>query len=73
MPLSIDHVLVGGSGFIARHLRTKLSGKVLILDKKVPDNLSEGEFYSSIDIRQELTDLGNFVFTKHTVIHQVYC
>lgn len=52
------HVLIGGSGFIARHLRLILcSNEVIIIDKKEPDELRENERYLKWDIRDRFENL----------------
>ena len=54
------HVLIGGSGFIARHLRLILcSNEVIIIDKKEPDELRENERYLKWDIRNRFENLLN--------------
>lgn len=69
--MKVNHVLVGGSGFVARHLREQLSGTILILDKNVPVNLKTNEHFQNLDIRNKVHDLKPFVFEKNTVIHHL--
>jgi GlcNAc-P-P-Und epimerase len=47
----IDNILIGGSGFVGKHLRENLKGNVLILDKNHPENLKSNEYYARCDIR----------------------
>ncbi|MDB9837541.1 NAD(P)-dependent oxidoreductase [Schleiferiaceae bacterium] len=52
------HVLIGGSGFIARYLRLILCpNEVIIIDKKEPDELRENERYLKWDIRNRFENL----------------
>ena len=71
MAVSIDHVLVGGSGFIAGHLRRELTGECLIIDRNPPRNLNPNEHYVEADIRKSLGSFDGFVLTKNTVIHHL--
>lgn len=71
MAVNIDHVLVGGSGFIAGHLREQLKGEYLILDKNEPSNLRSNEHFVAVDIRKNLRTFDEFVFTEKTIIHHL--
>ena len=68
------HVLIGGSGFIARHLRLILcSNEVIIIDKKEPVELRENEKYLKWDIRNRfenlLDDESNIVVHHLAAVH----
>lgn len=71
----VDHILIGGSGFISRHLRTLLTdSQVLILDINSPDRLELNEQYVRIDIRKSFESyqaLGEFIIDKTTTIHHL--
>ena len=69
--MKVNHVLVGGSGFVARHLRKQLVGTILILDKNVPSNLKSNEHFHKQDIKNKIHHLDPFVFEKDTVIHHL--
>jgi nucleoside-diphosphate-sugar epimerase len=69
--MKINHVLVGGSGFVARHLRSQLVGTILILDKNVPSNLNANEHFLKHDIKNKILNLDPFVLEKDTVIHHL--
>lgn len=71
MAKKIDHILVGGSGFIGYHLRKKLSGDVLILDKKAPPNLQRNEHFVQVDIRCDLQYSFDFEFSDKTVLYHL--
>jgi GlcNAc-P-P-Und epimerase len=68
---TIDHVLVGGAGFIASHLRNRLVGNVLILDKNKPFSLNKNESYVQRDIRNDSLILEEFDFHAGTVLHHL--
>lgn len=63
------HVLVGGSGFIATHLRKSLKNySVLIVDIKSPARQSENEVFLHLDIKNRLNvklDLAEDVVIHH--------
>jgi nucleoside-diphosphate-sugar epimerase len=67
----IDHVIIGGSGFIARHLRKKLQGNVLILDKNKPSKLTDNESYIHIDIKRNFSIPDKYEFRSTTVLHHL--
>ena len=67
----IDHILVGGSGFIGTHLRKILDGQILILDKKEPKNISSKEHFVQLDIRNEIEKIHRFSFHEDTVLHHL--
>jgi nucleoside-diphosphate-sugar epimerase len=69
--MKIDHVLIGGSGFIARHLREELTGAILILDKNKPLYLKTNESFLKLDIRQKIQEKIPFYFDENTVIHHL--
>ncbi|MDB4123775.1 NAD(P)-dependent oxidoreductase [Schleiferiaceae bacterium] len=69
--MKVNHVLVGGSGFIARHLREHLVGTILILDKNVPFNLKHNEYFHKLDIKNKIYNLEPYAFEKDTVIHHL--
>jgi GlcNAc-P-P-Und epimerase len=69
--MRVEHVLVGGSGFVATHLREKITGKCLILDKNKPNYLGPNEYYLEIDIRNDFETLGEFEVTNNTTIHHL--
>jgi GlcNAc-P-P-Und epimerase len=71
MAINIDHVLVGGSGFIAGHLRKELTGECLIIDMNPPRNPNSNEHYIKADIRKNLGSLDGFILTTNTVIHHL--
>ena len=71
MAVKIDHVLVGGAGFIASHLRKQLTGECLILDVNEPRNLTSKEHFVKADIRKTLNNLDAFVLSESTVIHHL--
>jgi nucleoside-diphosphate-sugar epimerase len=62
--MKIDHVLIGGSGFIARHLREELTGAILILDKNKPLYLKTNESFLKLDIRQKIQEKFHFTSMK---------
>lgn len=68
------HILVGGSGFIAHHLRlelARLGKRVLILDKKKPRGLRSSESHVVCDIRQGLPDGIAENVNHDTVVHHL--
>lgn len=67
----IDHVLVGGAGFIASHLRKEIKGACLILDKTCPHNLSSNEIYVQVDIRKKFKSFDGVEITDNTVVHHL--
>ena len=67
----IDHILVGGSGFIGTHLRKILDGQILIIDKKEPKKISSKEHFVQLDIRNEIEKIYGFSFHEDTVIHHL--
>ena len=67
----IDHILVGGSGFIGRELRATLKGKILILDKKRPAHLLENETYEKIDITAFKGRLIKYKLKNETILHHL--
>ena len=71
MNRKIEHVIVGGSGFIAMHLREKLRNqRVLILDLKPPKMLKPNESFKILDIRDRI--FINMPLIDHgTVIHHL--
>lgn len=68
------HILVGGSGFVANHLRESLAkaGKnVLIVDKKKPQHVRKTESFFRWDIRESLPeDLADCI-QSDTVVHHL--
>ena len=65
-----DHILVGGSGFIASHLRETLRGKrVLILDKKPPREVFSNEHFCYCDINIGISL--DFKYSKGFVVHHL--
>lgn len=65
------HVLIGGSGFIAMHLREKLaSDRVLIIDTKPPKNIRSNESYKLVDIR-EIFELNDFSKKYELIVHHL--
>lgn len=69
--MKANHVLVGGSGFVSRHLREKLNGTILILDKNLPSDLFDNERFQKVDITKKIRQLGPFVIDENTVIHHL--
>ena len=69
------HILIGGSGFIAYHLRVFLRKKnclVLILDKKPPLDLCENEIFFKWDIRKPLLEWPNdFEVASNVIVHHL--
>ncbi|MDA9792204.1 NAD(P)-dependent oxidoreductase [Schleiferiaceae bacterium] len=66
-----DHVLVGGSGFISKHLREHLKNfKVLIIDVKRPISLRKNESFISADIRKNIV-IDTVLVNEDTVIHHL--
>ena len=50
------HILVGGSGFIAEHIREELKNfNVLLIDRKKPKNLRRNESWLEVDIRDKFS------------------
>jgi GlcNAc-P-P-Und epimerase len=67
----IEHVIVGGSGFIAIHLREKLRNqRVLILDIKPPKKLKPNESFEVSDIRDRIL-IDTSLIDHRTVIHHL--
>ena len=65
------HILIGGSGFIGKHLRDKLRGyDVVIIDKKTPSNLNSNEHFIKHDITKNLENIEIDV-NNQTVIHHL--
>lgn len=71
MEVTVDHVLIGGSGFIARHLRKKLDGEIILIDIKRPSELKENEFYVKADIRDNLSLPGDLKIDTNTIVHHL--
>ena len=71
MAISIDHVLIGGSGFIASHLRKEITGDCLILDLNHPSNLRSNEHFIQLDIRKPFSRFDGFMFSEHTIVHHL--
>ena len=64
------HVLIGGSGFIARRLRKELKHhEVIIVDKRRPHEIMDNESYVQWDIREEF--VGNIDLGPNAVIHHL--
>jgi nucleoside-diphosphate-sugar epimerase len=65
-----DHILIGGSGFIASHLREILRGKrVLILDKKPPREVFSNEHFCHCNINIDLCL--DFQYSEGFVVHHL--
>lgn len=67
----VVHILIGGSGFIAMHLREKLaSERVLIIDTKPPKNIRSNESFKLVDIRENF-ELNDFSENDELVVHHL--
>jgi len=69
--MEINHILIGGSGFIAWHLRKCITGNVLLIDKKVPKGLGEKEFYLEVDIRDSFSLPEVYSVASDAVVHHL--
>lgn len=71
----VDHILIGGSGFIARHLRQLLNDKnILILDINKPEQLEPKEQYLYVDIRKPFDSdklIDGYHIDKSTTLHHL--
>ena len=65
------HILIGGSGFIGKHLRDTLRGyEVVLIDKKTPSKLNSNEHFIEHDITKSLENFG-IEINNQTVIHHL--
>ena len=66
----MKHILIGGGGFIARHLRRELKDyQIVIVDKRRPSCLEENEQFIHWDIRKAFG--GNLVLEDNDVVHHL--
>ena len=67
----MKHIVIGGAGFIARHLRIELAEHdVILIDKKSPANIGSNETWIKWDIRDEKANVKCEV-DKDTVVHHL--
>ena len=71
MRKEINHVLIGGAGFISGHLRKELKGELLIIDKNRPLLLENNEHFIESDIRVGLNGLDKYEVSSSAVIHHL--
>lgn len=69
--MEINHILIGGSGFIAWHLRKCLSGNVLLIDKIAPRELGENELCIKVDIRNSFSLPDGYMLASDVTVHHL--
>ena len=69
----MTHIIIGGNGFIGKHLRESLrNSRVLLLDKQEPLILADNEEYIRLDIRFSIeTDLLESVKYENVIVHHL--
>jgi len=68
--MSVCHILIGGSGFIAEHIREKLeNSNVLIIDRKEPKYLRANESWLEVDIRNKFLSRVSYLPNDIVVHH----
>ena len=70
--IKIQHIVVGGSGFIGSHLRENiLNENVLIIDINRPKKIFKNEFYMYADIREKIDLNDSYKFDSNTILHHL--